>query len=264
MFSCIFSISAISQQTYVYKDPLLLYKQGMDYYHLENFPLAQNTLGKSLELSADNHDFNQLLQMDAAYHYAVCSKHLDKEDADYLLSQFIYKYHNNRRYNSLANYQLGELFYTSRNYRGALSCFEEIFEDDLDPSDYEHYKFIQAFSHFNLKQFSEAKDYFAKVVRVQGKHYVDASYYLGYLAFEDQDFDTAVQNFLVIEKNDRYKNIIPYYITQIYYKQGNSDKILSYTIPKLKDRNIKYKTQMNKIVGQTYYDRRQFAEALPI
>ena len=262
-----FSISAISQQTYVYKDPLLLYKQGKEYYQLENFPLAQNTLGKSLEIANDNrddnHDFNQLLQMDAAYHYAVCAKHLDKEDADYLLSQFIYKYHNNRRYNSLANYQLGELFYTSRNYRGALSCFEEIFEDDLDPADYEHYKFIQAFSHFNLKQFSEAKGYFANVVRVKGKHYVDASYYLGYLAFEDQDFDTAVENFLVIEKNDRYKNIIPYYITQIYYKQGNGDKILSYAIPKLQDRKIKYKTQMNKIVGQTYYDRRQFAEALP-
>lgn len=259
-----FALTTVAQQTDIYKDPLLIYKQAQEYYRLGNYPLAQERFSEALEFENKNTQvFSKVHQIDAAYHKAICSKHLSKEDAPYLLTKFIEEHGNNRLYNSLANYQLGELFYNKRNYRGALSCFEEIYEDDLSSFDYEHFKFIQAYSHFNLKQFDEAYDYFSKVSRMKGQHFVDASYYMGYLAFEKGDYDNAVQNFLVIEQEDRYRNILPYYITQIYYKQGKGDKILSYTIPKLDQSGLKYKTQMNKIVGQTFYDRKQFDRALP-
>ncbi len=260
---CCFTLLVNAQQTYKYLDPLLTYKQAQEYFRLGNYTLAQESFRNAIEVVDPPKELSEFHKMDAAYQIAMCSKALAKPDVVYLFSQFVEEYGNNRYYNSLANYQLGKIFYDKRQYRATLSCFEEIFEDDLAYDDYEHFKFMQAYSNFNLKQFDEAYKYFDIVARMKGEHYIDASYYLGYLAFEEGDYDKAVRNFLVVENTTRYKNIIPYYVTQIYYKQGNADKILSYTIPKLDQPGLKYKTQMNKIVGQTYYDRKQFAEALP-
>ena len=257
----IFNVNA--QQTFKYLDPLDLYKEAKEWYKLGDYPLAQQKFDACQDDNIKTAFFTSFHEMDAAYFSAVCSKKLAKEDASFLLSSFINKYNNNRQYNSLANYELGELFYQKKNFQAALSCFEEVYENDLDRNDFEHFKFIQAYSHFNLKEFDTAYDYFEQVTRYNGVHKIDATYYLGYLAFENKDFEKAVQCFLKIEDDKRYKNIIPYYITQIYYDQGKDTKVLAYAQPKLKQSGIKYKTQMNKIVGQTYYDKQQFGEALP-
>ncbi len=260
---CLLSIGLSAQQTSTFTEPLRDYKLAQDYFRLGNYPLAQQNFASYLEPKNKEQKLDPYRAMDASFHMAKCAAILKKSDAVHLLTKFVEEYGNNRLYNSLANYELAQIFYKKRNYRAVLATFDEIYENDLDVNEYEEYKFMQAYSHFNLEQFDEAYPLFETVARVRGKHLIDASYYVGYLAFEKGDYGKAVQSFLQIEKDNRYRKIIPYYITQIYYKQNDAEKLIAYTVPKLKQKGLKYKTQMNKIVGQTYYDRQQFREALP-
>jgi len=263
LFALLCSYGIMGQQTQIFTEPLEQYKQAQEYFRLGNYPLAQETFSECLEPSIKVQKLDEYRKMDAAYHVAKCAVTLDKPDALTLFNKFVEEYGNNRLYNSWANYELAQMFYKKRNYRAALASFNEVYENDLSVEEYENAKFLEAYSHFNLEEFEDAYPLFETVARIRGKHYIDANYYLGYLSFEKGDYPQAVKSFLAIEKDKRYRKLIPYYITQIYYKQNNTEKLLAYTVPKLKEKGLKYKTQMNKIVGQTYYDNKQFKEALP-
>jgi len=252
-----------AQETAIYNEPLEFYKEGKEYFRLGNYPLAQQHFRDALRFREENIKLFPAQEMDAAYLQALSSKMLGKDDAVYELTNFIEEYGNNRRYNSLANYHLAELFFNKKSYRPVLANLQEVYENDLSYEEYENYLFMTAYSHFVLQEFQEAKEKFARVAKIKGKHFEDASYYTGYLAFEEGDYQAAVKNFFIVEDVARYSKILPYYISQIYYRTNQTQKLMEYTIPKLEVSGLKYKTQMHKMVGLVYYDQKNFEKALP-
>ena len=58
--------------------------------------------------------------------------------------------------------------------------------------------------------------------------------------------------------------MVPYYIAQIYYFQGNKDEALRYGESKLYQNDIYYRKELNLLMGQIYFEKKQFAKALPL
>ena len=246
-----------------YLDSDDLYRQGKEFYHKGNYPRAQWAFRQFREQYNLPRDEDNTQIVEAAYMEAISAWRLDSEEAIHLLNDFVKDHGNLRSYNSLANYHLGKLFFKKKKHKEAISCFEEIYPQDLSRVEYEDYRFKEAYSQFNLQQFDRAYPIFEEVSSLRGANSIDANYYVGFLAFEKGEIDKALDHFYKVEDSKRYKQIIPYYITQIYYRQNDDKGLLSYTIPKLKNNSLKYKTQMNKMVGITYYDQKKFKEALP-
>jgi|GEM_PF-891675 len=233
-------------------------------YQKGNYAMSRALFGAFLHsLKKAEKDAPELIKTEAAYKEAASAKYLENEDADELLLSFIEKYGNDRYYNSLANFQLGNLYYSKKSYSSALSCFEQVHPSDLDKPAYHAYFFYRAYSYFNIKKFDEAYPLFDQVTRMHGPYAPDAHYYMGFIAFAREDYPLAENHFNQIEDSEKYKAIIPYYMSQIYFVQKNYDKVISYAAPKMKIKELKYKKETGYILGQSYYRGEKFKEALP-
>ena len=49
---------------------------------------------------------------------------------------------------------------------------------------------------------------------------VAARYYYAHMAYVNQNYETALKEFLKLRESEAFAPVAPYYITQIYYKQG--------------------------------------------
>lgn len=240
------------------------YRLGKQYFEWGNYLLAQQAFKEFLK---DSEPFpNQQWQteeIDAAYHVALASKILKRDDAADLLTEFIAGHGNNRYYNSWANYHLGSLFYAKKKYKTAISCFEQIFPEDLDVPEMESQFFYQAYCYFNIKKFDQAFPLFHQTSQLRGKHYGDALYYMGYISFFRKDYDNAEKYFSQLDGVDKYVKVIPYYKTQMYFIKGDYDMVKEYSVPKSAMQGVKYKNEMNYLIGQTYFLDQDFEKALP-
>lgn len=259
---CTFQVFA--QENIHFHEDLKDYTAAKEYYEWGNLPLAQEYFDRFLSLTQlDPEQLWQTQQVDAAYHSALIAKRLGQDDDSFRLSQFIDRYGNNQYYNSWANFHLGELFYKKKRYKDAISCFEQIAPEDLKYEARESQLFKLAYAHFNLKDFDEAFPLFHQTSQLKGKHYGDALYYMGFISFYREDYDTALTYFSKLDNEDKYVKVIPYYKTQIYFIRGEYEEIEKYAVPKVKMSGVKYKNEMNYVIGQTYFQQGNFESALP-
>ncbi len=96
------------------------------------------------------------------------------------------------------------------------------------------------------------------------KYYYDANYYYGFLSYRDRDYAEALASFKKVESRDKYKGLVPYYIAQIFYFEGKKDEALRYGEETLSHNDVYYRNDLNLLIGQIYFEKKQFAKALPL
>lgn len=260
---CFHCFTMLAQETAVYRNDLKSFFDARENFERKNYALAEEQFRVYLEDTHDAGDEIQTFRVESSYLAALCSKLLKRPSAVKELNNFIAKYGYHRKYNSLANFHLGDMYFVERRHRAAISAYEQVFMKDLFREEKERLAFNLGYSHFNLKEFEPAKQNFETALEKRGENFYHANYYLGYMAYENGDFDSALEYFLNTEKDKRYASMVPYYVSQIYFQEGQNDKLLEYLEPRLKNRNIKYKQELSKLVGLVYYQRQDFNKALP-
>ncbi len=73
---------------------------------------------------------------------------------------------------------------------------------------------------------------------------------------------SLLSNFLELEKNTDYCGIVPYYIVQIFHKQENYDAVIDYAPTVLSCKLINHEKDVNHIIGNAFYNKRNYEEAL--
>src|SRR5258706_3567076 len=95
-------------------------------------------------------------------------------------------------------------------------------------------------------------------------NYLDANYYYGFLSFRDREYGPALESFKIVENEKDYATVVPYYIAQIYYIQGNKVEGLKYAETKLKGSKLQYyDLEMKQMIGHSYFERKEYDKALP-
>ncbi|MEM9888357.1 MAG: tetratricopeptide repeat protein, partial [Bacteroidota bacterium] len=97
------------------------------------------------------------------------------------------------------------------------------------------------------------------------EYYYPTNYYLGLVNFFDGNYNAAISNFRIVERSNmrKYKNVLPYYLSQIYFAEGRYDELIEYTIPKLTEGGIRNLKEIYQLVGQAYFEKEQYTNALP-
>src|SRR5258707_8311953 len=125
-------------------------------------------------------------------------------------------------------------------------------------------KFHQGYCYFTKKQFDQALPLFNAIRQLpKDPNYIDANYYYGFISFYQKKYGDALTAFQVVEDNPRYEKVVPYYVANIYLVQGQKDKAIQYAEARLKKGNQYYDTEMRQLVGHGYYEKQDFAHALP-
>jgi TolA-binding protein len=90
-----------------------------------------------------------------------------------------------------------------------------------------------------------------------------AKYYLGFMAYEADDYKTATKQFEQIDDQEKYKEKMSYFQADMNFKLGKFDKAIELAKAAMPKSNALEKSELNKIIGESMFNKEQYAEAIP-
>lgn len=259
------SSTSFSQANFNVTDPERDFKEAKDFFIKEQYALAYPLL-KDLKLkypenTTSNHTY---LNQDINYYFIVSSLALDQQVAEEEAKSFI-SVANNEPRQQIMSFHLAKYYFIRNDFENAVTYYERAGYDNLSNEEIANAKFELAYSYFNLKRFEQAKPLFNEIHQLpKNKYYYAANYYYGYISYKDRDYAEALKSFKLIESQEEYVGLVPYYIAEIYYFQGKKEQALTYGEEVLKRGNLYYQKDLNLLIGQLYFEKRNFAKALPL
>ncbi len=260
-----FSATCFSQANYNITDPERSFKEAKEFFIKHEYSIAYPLLKELRDHYPENTESRHAyLNQDINYYYIVCGLKLEQSVAEDGAQQYIEAVNNEPR-QQLMSYNLARYFYRRGDFARAIVYFERAGYDNLSNEEIADAKFELAYSYFNLKQFDKAKPLFNEIHQLpENKYYYDANYYYGFISFRDRDYAQALDAFKKVENRERYKALVPYYIADIYYARGQKEDALRYGQEALLRDDVYYKKDLNLLIGQIYFEKKEFARALPL
>ncbi|SKA41290.1 TolA-binding protein [Chitinophaga eiseniae] len=256
--------AAHAQQTRIYTEPEKVFKDAQQYFQQEKYSVSMQLFKQTIDNIDYFHETNRdLVKSDAYYYYTVCALKLGQGNAEKTALEYLKIFNNNAR-EQLVSYQLGKYYFHQNRFKDAIPLYEKASIDNLSNEEIAEAKFELAYCYFNVKDFQKAQPLFASIREVQGKYYVPANYYHGFISYYNHQYGDALSSFQKVVEDPKYKNIVPYYIAEIYYFQGKHDQLISYTEPLLRQGGQYYEAEMKQLLGKAYFERKDYKKALPL
>ena len=250
------SFSSFSQQTAVYTNDFADFNQALELYNNGQYLAAQSLFDKIKSSSID-----ETVQSDCAYYIANAAVRLNQQNADQLMEEFVEKYPTSLKRNS-AFIDVANFYFENGKYSHAQKWYEKVDEGSLSRSEQDRFNFNNGYAYFKAKRYDDAKTYFNKVSTSQ-KYGSQAKYYLGFIAYEGDDYEEANKNFEEVKGEERYSEDLSYYQADMNFKLGNFQKAIDMGKEQFDKSSPAEKSQLSKIIGESYFNLGQYAEAVP-
>ena len=253
-----------SQSTAFETTPSAGYLKAIDFYQRGEYilalPLFQAEFDKYYGENRLPHSMNA---RNCTFYLYDCLLRLDKEQISESAEEFVKREDPVIRKNQLS-YQLAAFFFRRGDYTNSLEYDARAGIEGLDNEQLGMSKFRRAYALFHFKRYDEAKPLFASISQIP-KHplFADAHYYLAFIAYEAQDYKTALQSFEMVRTHSPYATKVPYYLTSVYFNTGDPEKAIQEGEAALKKPGIEFSGEIRRLLGHIYYDRRKYDQALP-
>jgi len=235
------------------------YKTALELFEKQKYGAAQNHFLKAIE-AYENHDSEW--KTDAEFYAALCAIELFNEDADYLILEFI-RNHPESPKTRLALFELARFEYQKKNYRRANKYFEQADRLVLSGDQLAEYYFKSGYSYFMTGNMEKASLAFFELKDINSAFTSPAIYYYAHIAYTEENYETALREFRRLIDDESFSPVVPFYIVQILYLQGKYDEILEFAPPLLETATPSRAVEIEKFIGDAYYKKRQFSEAIP-
>jgi tetratricopeptide (TPR) repeat protein len=252
-----------SQTTRLLQDPDAEFKQAKDMFQQEQYGLAYPVFKKIYSNGAPEGNIRFAVQLEAQYYYILCGLKLNDSTAAPMAVKFV-ENENDAPHVQMMRFHLGEYYYRRKMLPEAVACYEKANIANLSNREIADMKFHQGYGYFTMLQFSNAKPLFNAIRQIpQDPNYIDANYYYGFIAFNEKNYKQAIESFEIAERSSDYKNVVPFYLAEIYYFNGERDKALTYGEAALQKGGQYYDLQFRQLLGHLWFEKRQYAKALP-
>ena len=250
------SFSSFSQQSAAYTNDLADFNQALELYNNDQFLAAQTLFAKVQDNARE-----ESVKGDCAYYIANAAVRLNQQNADQLMEEFVEKYPTSIKRNS-AYIDVANYYFQNGKYSHAKKWYEKVDEGSLSRAEQDRFNFNNGYVYFTQKRFEEAKKYFNRVSNSQ-KYGAQAKYYLGFIAYEGDDYQEANQLFEEVKGEERYQGDLSYYQADMNFKLGNFQKAIDMGKEQFNKSNPQEKSQLSKIIGESYFNLENYAEAIP-
>ncbi len=256
--------SSFAQQTQYYDDPQAEFRQGKEFFEHEFYSLAFPIFRElNYSLRETDKSNNSVEYADVKYYYLVCALEQNDKTAVTAAQDYI-TLENNAPRVGMISFHLAEYYFRQKDYNAAIKLYDHADIDNLNNQDIADLKFHEGYCYFTLKQFDNALPLFNAIRQLpKDPNYIDANYYYGFISFYQKKYNDALDAFKIVEDNPTYTKVVPYYIANIYLVQGQKDKAITYAEARLKNGNQYYDAELRELVGHGYYEKQDFAKALP-
>lgn len=264
LFSSLFFLNSLyAQFTKINNDPDADFKLAKELYQRDKFTLAYPLFKTLYNENISQSNIPVSVQLEAKYYSIVCGLELKDLTSVTAAKEFIALEHNAPRI-EMMSYHLGEYYYKTNDFVNALQYYELAGYENLSNREIADMKFHEGYAYFTIQKFNEAKPLFDAVRQIpDDPNYYSANYYYGFIALSEKKYNEALSSFKTLEGRQEYQTIIPYYITEIYYYNGQKDSALNYGVKALQNGDQFYDLQMRELIGHMYFEKKNYSKALP-
>lgn len=263
--SIVFAVNNLvqAQANKAWQDVDEQFKQAKEHYQKSEFSLAY-ALFKSIQANSTTISlFPKHKTTEVAYYTNVCGLITDDNTILQAALDFV-ENETFEPYVQKLNFHIAEYYFRNEDFNEAIKHYGLTGIENLSNQEISSLKFHKGYCHFTLQQFVQAKPLFNAVRQLpKDANYIDANYYYGFICFYDKQYNEAEKAFGIVEKTDAYKNIVPFYLAEIYYFNGQRDKALTYTEQALQNGNQFYTEELKQLAGHLWFDKKEYTKALP-
>ena len=250
---------AHGQETSISTREEALFAKAFELYQKGLYASSQKTFQKFL--SEYSSDVVAQLRTDAEFYSAICAIELNNNDAEYLLGRFIQN-HPESQYIDLAYFVMGKRQYQQKNFTSSIYWLSMIDGEGLDREKRYEMQFMLGYCYFMTNDFELANKWLYQVKDMDSKFSGPATYYYSHIAYLQKKYATALKGFEKLQNDETFAPIVPFYISQIYYLQGDYQKVVAYAPPLVADNATRRTPEIARIVGDSYFKLRQYDSAL--
>jgi TolA-binding protein len=244
------------QQSAIYTHPLSDFDNAIQLYKDKQYQSAQILFEK---VKQDHNE--QDVQADCAYYIANCAIHLNQNNADELMEKFVAEYPTSSKQNQ-AYIEVAQYYFEQGKYPQAMQYFDKVDESALTQEQSERFTFQKGYAFYTAGNKKEATDYLNRVAN--SKEYgSQAKYYLGMMLYEGDKYQEANKVFEQIEDKDKYKDKLSYFQADMHFKAGEFQKAIDAGQTAMSKSTAIEKSELNKIIGESYFNLQQYDKALP-
>jgi TolA-binding protein len=251
-----FSLLGFAQKSAVYTSDLQDYQKALTLYNNKQYKAAQSLFD---DIKYNTHDVT--IKSDCAYYIANCAVRLNQNNADDLITEFVEEYPTSTKRNT-AYLDVADYYFENSKYAYSRKWYQKVDELSIARSERDRFNFNYGYSLYSTKSKTQATKYLNRVIN--SKEYgSQAKYYIGYMAYEGDDYDTANEYFDQVSDNEKYKEKLSYYQADLNFKLGKFEKAIELAKEQLPKSRGEEESQLNKIIGESYFNLEQYVEALP-
>lgn len=248
--------SHFAQQSAIYTNDLVKFNRALELYNNEQYLAAQTLFDDVKDETND-----EKIKSDAAYYIANAAVRLGQPGADQLMQDFVDRYPTSTKRNS-AFVDVADFYFETGKYSLARKWYDKVDEKGMSRAERDRYYFNNGYAYFSNKQYEDAQKYLNRV-RDSKEYGSQAKYYLGYMAYEGDDYQEANELFEEVKDNDRYQENLSYFQADMNFKLGNFEKAIEQGLEQLPKANRNEISQLNKIIGESYFNLQQYDKAIP-
>ena len=254
----------LAQQYISEVSPANHFQQGMDLLDKKKYGAAREEFEAYL-LKQPNGAYST----EAEYYAAYSAIRLYNPDGEAKLNDFVRNNPSNPKA-IRANYELGNFYFRDEDYGKAIEAFEKTDARNLSREDEATRNFKLAYSYFTRKRFKEAQPLFNAIKHSDNIYNSAASYYAGYIASQQGNYEEALEDLRRAEQEESYARVTPYLIASIFSKQGKLERVIEYGEKMIARSEREGKDavasvpEIKLLVGNAYYEQGNFAQAEPL
>ena len=264
---CCAPLLASAQTSEKSTSPKRLYQEGQTLFQQKAYAAAISPLQAYVrQMNADGKPLPDTSERQEAEYMLVCAAYelRDPKSID-LLRAFLDEYpdtpHANRIYALIAS-----SYFFEGNYDDALAMFNSARLDLLGTEERDDMTYRLATCYLKTGNVKEAAIWFETLRSTSRKYAADCAYYISYIRYTQGRYDEALSGFLPLQDNAKYKNLVPYYIAEIYLlkKQYDKAEIVAQNALSTHPDGLSYThtAELNRILGTAEYHFGKYHEAI--
>ena len=204
---------------------------------------------------------NAEIQSDCAYYIANCAIKSNQANADSMMERFLENYPTSTKSN-LAIVEVANFYFNNNQYSKALPWFEKVDESNVGAAQMNRLYFQKGYSFYKTGNKKDAINYFNKVEN-SNEFGAQAKYYLGFIAYESDNYREANKQFEQVGEKENYRQKMSYFQADMNFKLGNFQKAIDLGKTALLKSNDSEISELNKIIGESHFNLKQFDKAIP-
>ncbi|MEA1785133.1 tetratricopeptide repeat protein [Arenibacter sp. GZD96] len=247
---------SISQESKIYTHDQKEYQEALALYHNKQYQAAQ-TIFNRVKASA----LDMETQASSAYYAANAAIRLNQLGADKAMEDFVAQYPTSTKRNS-AFLDVADYYFDTGKYPYALKWYAKVDQSAMSRPEKERFNFNNGYALYTANKPKEAERYLNQVSN-STTYGSQAKYYLGYIAYQQDDYEGANQRFDQITDPDLLNEKLSYYQADMNFKLGNFEEAISLAKRQLPKADRQEVSELNKIIGESYFNLKQYANAIP-